>query len=312
MSPAVQGRASSRRAYASLWIATLVWGASFPVARYLLQPGADGQAAISPLVLAALRFSIASALMLIPAARALRRTPLGRADWWHLVLLGQVGVSIYFWLQYVGVQKTNAGISSIVILGLIPVFTAVAAWLLRYERFSWMQVVALGIGIGGVWVLGQSQNGAVAWRGNDMTIGLVALVANAACFAIYALLARRLVQRVPTLTVTAVSMTSGALALLLVTLANPGAWNAVARLHTGHWLAVFYLALVCSVAAYYLFNFALTVVPASRAAFLALFEPVVAVALGSAFLGERLTLLMLGGAALIALSVALVLRRGSA
>jgi len=305
-------KTSPRAAYAALWVATLVWGASFPVARYLLQPGADGQAAISPLVLAALRFSIASVLLLTPAARALRRAPLGRAEWWYLVLLGQVGVSVYFWLQYVGVQKTNAGISSIVILGLIPVFTAVAAWLMRYERFSWLQVAALAIGIGGVWVLGQSQNGAVAWRGNDLTIGLVALVANAACFAIYALLARRLVQRVSTLTVTAVSMTSGAVVLLLATLVNPGAWNAVPHLHAGEWLAVLYLALVCSVAAYYLFNFALTVIPASRAAFLALFEPVVAVALGSAFLGERLTLLMLAGAALIALSVALVLRRGRA
>jgi drug/metabolite transporter (DMT)-like permease len=74
------------------------------------------------------------------------------------------------------------------------------------------------------------------------------------------------------------------------------------------WLALLYLALVCSVAAYFLYNRALAVVLASLAAAYIYCAPLVAVLLGAILLDERLTRPTLLGGLTIAASVALLHR----
>ncbi len=72
------------------------------------------------------------------------------------------------------------------------------------------------------------------------------------------------------------------------------------------WVALLFLALVCSVIAYFVYNFALTRVAASRVAVYVYFEPVVAVLLGVTLLGESLSWQTIGGAVAIGLSVVMV------
>src|SRR5438874_12916701 len=97
--------------YAGVWFAVLAWGTSFVAARFLLHPEKPGQATLSPLVLAAARFSIASLFFVVPLARALLHRQITRRDLLRMVVLGQLTFSLYFWLQYTGVQQTNASIS---------------------------------------------------------------------------------------------------------------------------------------------------------------------------------------------------------
>src|SRR5579885_3533451 len=52
--------------YAGIWFAVFNWGASFVAARFLLHPASAGLVALSPTLLAALRFSIASIFFLVP------------------------------------------------------------------------------------------------------------------------------------------------------------------------------------------------------------------------------------------------------
>jgi DME family drug/metabolite transporter len=60
------------------------------------------------------------------------------------------------------------------------------------------------------------------------------------------------------------------------------------------------------VIAYFVYNFALAKISASRAAVYIYFEPVVAVVLGVTLLGERLNWQILCGVGIIGLSVAMV------
>jgi drug/metabolite transporter (DMT)-like permease len=115
-------------------------------------------------------------------------------------------------------------------------------------------------------------------------------------------------RTIPPVVMTGGTMLSGAIGLLLLSFTDPAInqWRAVTRLDTAQWVALGFLALACSVAAYLAYNYALTQVPATRAAVYVYFEPVVAVALGALLLGERLTAYTLAGALIIALSVALV------
>jgi len=100
---------------------------------------------------------------------------LARADLLRIAFLGQIGVSLFFWLQYVGVQLTNAGISSILTIGMTPLMTAVvAAWWLG-ERFRGSYALAFVLGFGGTAIVA-TQRGAGLQFGfsRDFAIGAAA------------------------------------------------------------------------------------------------------------------------------------------
>src|SRR6266567_9589483 len=76
--------------YGGILFAVVAWGASFVAARFLLYPETTGQATLSPTVLAALRFSIASLFFVIPLVRAVIRHQVAGHD---LLLMGLLGKS---------------------------------------------------------------------------------------------------------------------------------------------------------------------------------------------------------------------------
>jgi drug/metabolite transporter (DMT)-like permease len=297
----------SRVAYLALWFAVIAWGGSFVAARLLLYSTAPGKVALSPTVLAAARISAASLFFVAPVLRAVARREVAGRDLLRMAALGQVSYSIYFWLQYTGVQQTNAGIASILVVGLIPLATAFMAYALGKERLTARQAAALLLGCAGVAIVALQQ-GAQFARNARFVFGAVFLVGNAFAFALYSTLSQRWMRTISPLVMTGGTMLSGAIGLLLLSFTDPAhnRWSDVARLAPGQVVALFFLALVCSVAAYFAYNFALTWFPVGRAALYIYFEPVVALALGAALLSERLSVQTILGAALIATSVALV------
>ncbi|HLJ80396.1 MAG TPA: EamA family transporter [Ktedonobacterales bacterium] len=295
--------------YLGLALVVTAWGGSFVAARALLHATTAGQVALSPTVLAALRFSLASLAFIVPLARAILRRQLSRGDLVRMAVLGQITYSTYFWLQYTGVQLTNAGISSILVIGLMPIATAIFARLLGVERLSWQVCVALLLGFAGV-VLIVFQQGLSVGHDLGFALGALCLVGNAIAFAVYSNLSKRWMRTISPLVMTGGTMLSGALGLLALSLLTTGAtqWVQVARLDGRQWFALLFLVVVCSVAAYFIYNAALTRIPASRAAVFSYFEPVVAVVLGALLLGERLSAQALLGAGIIALSIFLLQR----
>lgn len=293
--------------YVGIWFAVIVWGGSFVAARLLLNADTVGAATLSPAILAASRFSIASLFFLVPLVKAIARRQLSVRNLLRIAFLGQINFSLYFWLQYIGVQQTNASISSILVVGLIPAVTAFLAQFIGGEKFSPMRLAALLLGFCGV-VLIVLQKPIAVSLGSGFLFGAVCLVSNAFAFAIYSNLSKRWMQGISPLVMTGGTMMSGALGLLLLSLVDPASnrWDAVIRLNIIQWGALFFLAVVCSVVAYFVYNFALTKIEASRVAVYIYFEPVVTVLLGVTLLGERLSWQTLVGAAIIAASVLIV------
>jgi drug/metabolite transporter (DMT)-like permease len=297
--------------YLALWFAVVAWGGSFVAARLLLHSTARGQVALSPTVLAAVRFSIASLFFVVPLARAIVRRQVSGRDILRMAALGQIAYSIYFWLQYTGVQQTNASIASILVVGLIPLATAVLSRALGKEELSAFKGAALLLGCAGVAIVALQQGAQLA-RSAGFALGALCLVGNAFAFALYSTLSKRWMRAVSPLVMTGGAMLFGAIGLLLLSLTDPAdnRWADVARLTPTQVIALLFLALVCSVAAYFAYNVALTRLPAGRAAVYIYFEPVVALVLGVTLLSERLSVQTMLGAALIAASVALVQRSG--
>jgi drug/metabolite transporter (DMT)-like permease len=299
--------ANTWHAYAGVWFAVIAWGASFVAARVLLHAQGHNEVSLSPTILAALRFSIAALFFVVPLLRAIMRRQLSLVALLQMAFLGQITFSLYFWLQYTGVQETNASISSILVVGLIPVVTAFLSQFLGKEQLSIGRLAALLLGFFGVAIIVLQKQIQLSLQ-SGFLFGALCLIGNAFAFAIYANLSKRWMQGIPPLVMTGGTMISGALGLLLLSFSDSAnnRWSAVARLDITQWSALLFLVLICSVIAYFTYNFALSRINASRAAAYIYFEPVITVLLGVTLLGETVNWQTILGSSVIALSVLLV------
>ena len=106
-------------------------------------------------------------------------------------------------------------------------------------------------------------------------------------------------------------MLAGALVLFVESRLFGEDLGAFAAASPGSWLALLYLAVFGSLIGFTAFAYCLNELPASTVGTYAYVNPVVAVALGRAFLAEPLSPGLLAGAALILLSVLLTTRSRS-
>lgn len=314
--PVAAERSGRRLAYALLGFTMVVWGGSFVAARALLSPTEPGATVLTPTVLAALRFVIASILFVPPLLARRRRQGiiaaaprLSRGDLLRLAGLGQVGIAAYFWLQYTGVKLTNAGIASILVVGLIPIATALVARQRLGEALRPAHGLALVVGLAGVAIVVATRGGSdIGFSASGgFALGALCLVADAGLFAFYSTIVRGLRSRVDALTLTSGTTAAGALGLVVLAAAT-GGLGAIGRLAGWQWLAVLYLALVCSVLAYFCYNRALAIIEAGRASTWVYLEPPVALLFGALLLGETISLGSLAGGLIIAAAVVIVSR----
>ena len=291
-----------------IWLAIFCWGSAYVVARFLLQPKIPGFILLSPLQLAALRFSIASLFFVPPFIQAILKRQIALHLLFLLGILGQLTFTLYYFLQYIGIEETSASIAAILGDGLIPLFTTLIAQLLREERFSIQRVGWLVLGFLGVAIVVCQQTFTVIVH-TGYLLGAVCLIVNTFLFALYSNLSKRWMHEVSPLVLTSGTMISGAIGLGLLSLFDPlHQWKTLGQLHLSQWLGILFLALFCSVFSYFTYNFALSKMEASRVAIYFYFEPLISLVLGILLLGEQLTCQTVVGALIISAAV-LVMQR---
>lgn len=255
-------------------IVAVVWGLSFVAARMVLST-------LTPVLLATVRFIIASLVFSPVIIREyIKEGYPDRRDLKEYAFLGFLSISVYFWLQYTGVKYAGAGVSAILVVGLIPTLTGFTSSILLKERLGVQRLLGTGLGLVGVALIALPSVvvGNVDWY---FLFGVGCLLGNAVIFSLYTTLSRRLMQRVGRpLYVTAHVTLFGALGLILMSLTSD--WSLLLQLDSQQWSSILYLALVCSGLAYFMWNYALSKVEAVKAAVWLYLEPV------AAFIGEAL------------------------
>ncbi len=283
------------------------WGSAYIAARYLLHPMTAGIVVLSPISLATLRFSIASLFFLLPLVHAIVHRRVSGRDVLMMALLGQLTFSLYYWLQYRGIQETNAGVSAILGVGLIPLFTTLLAHPFRKERLHVPLLIALSSGLLGVVLLVLQQPLTLTLR-SGFLLGAGCLVSNTFFFALYTHLSKRWMEHISPLVMTSGTMVSGTLVLILLSFLDPShaTWQKVFLLSGVQWGALLFLSLACSVLAYFVYNRAVQKMDVSRVAIYFYVEPAIPLVLGALLLGEQLSWHVLVGAVLITISVFIV------
>lgn len=278
----------------ALALAIVIWGTNYTVVKGALDT-------LPPLAFMSLRFALASLAM---AAVLLVREgwkPLPRATWLRLVALGFVGHTVYQFCFVMGLARTTAANSGLLTSG-TPVFTALLGAALGVERLRRPLMLGLGLALPGVLLI-------VLARGPGMDastrVGDVFILGASLCWALYTVGLHGLGPGLSALRITALTMITGAPAIILLGVAEV---RSLPEVGPGAWAGVVYSALVPLVLAYVIWSRSVQAVGSSRTALYSSGTPVVAALTAWAVRGEVPTWGQAAGAALV-ISGVLVSRR---
>jgi drug/metabolite transporter (DMT)-like permease len=271
-----------------LLLTVTIWGSTFVVTKVAI-------AEVSPLLLALIRFIIASAifLALVQPLGGLSLLP-RPIPWRSLSLMGLTGVTIFYLAFNLALAETSATASAL-IQGAVPAFTAIFAMPLLSERFGLRRGLGIGASIIGVVVV--VLVGGVGGDAPRPLLGDLLMLVAVLAWCAYTILGKG-IQSVSPLAVTAYSSVIGTVALVPI-----GLFDLIERppthLSLGGLAAVLYLSVAASAVTLLLWNRALRTLDASQAANFINVVPIVGVMCAAIFLGEPLVPLQLAGGGLV-------------
>lgn len=269
----------SRRSLAIFAVIVLmvVWGSTFVVTKAAARD-------LPPLTLAALRFLIAS-LVLIPIALSrggLQRLP-RPVPWSALTLLALTGVA-GFAITFTYALVYGSASQGALIYAALPAAIAVAAVLFLHERPTGRRIAGIALSIVGVALL--IMTGTPDAGSPQPLLGALWMLGAVTVWTTYTVIAKRLADDDPIVTMAAVS-TLGTLMLL------PAAALEIAQLGWSNpslsaWGSVLFLGVVASALAYIVYAFVLRELDASLVGVYTNLDPIVGVLIAVAFFGETL------------------------
>jgi len=244
---------------------------------------------LAPLWGATLRFGVAALVFIALMAVARQRPPRGRALT-GLVVFGVVNFGAGYGLVHWGLVGATASLTQI-ILALVPLITLLMAAAIRLERFRPRGLAGALVALAGIAVVfGQQLRADVpAWS-------MAAVFGTAVCWAAATIIVKWFPPSHP-FTTNAVAMTVGCALLFGASLAlgEPRAMPAEAST----WLALGYLAIVGSVGLFLTYLFVLRRWTATAASYQFVLYPLSTIVIAAAIAGERVTLSLLAGGALV-------------
>jgi drug/metabolite transporter (DMT)-like permease len=243
---------------------------------------------IPPIAFVALRFLIASVIMLVLTLAMGYQFRFRRSHLLALIGLGILGNCFYQLFFIFGVERTTAN-NTALILATVPAWVALIGTMVRVEYLEGRGWLGVGMSLAGIIliILGSDRQAGFKFGGATFLGDFLVLLATL-CWAGYTLMSRPLLRRYPSLTVTTFTTAIGSVPLIF--LASPvfvqmpwttiswGAWGALA------FSGVFGIAL-----AYIFWNQGVSQLGSTRTSLYSNLVPPVALLTDWFLLGETLT-----------------------
>jgi drug/metabolite transporter (DMT)-like permease len=264
----------ARRVHLTLLLVQLSFGGFHVVAKAAL-------ADLAPMALAAIRVGVATPILLALAWRRDRFLP-SRGDLPMLALLGGLGVFGNQVLFITGLKHTTA-INASILMTAVPVLTVAAAAVLGFEKVNASRLVGILLSVAGALVL---VNPLRFTADHGAALGNSLILLNCLCYALFLVLQRPVLARIPWRTVIAWSFLFGAAGVLIVAVPDLAALRPAA-VPGPTWLGVVYIILFPTVFAYAASTWAIRRSSSGLVATYSTLQPLVAAALAASFLGER-------------------------
>jgi drug/metabolite transporter (DMT)-like permease len=273
-------------------LAVLVWGGNFPVMKFLMRD-------MDPLPLALVRGALSTVLLVGAGAATGRWRWPGRDDLRAMATVSLLGYTLNQVLYCYGLRLTTASHSGL-IFTVTPLFVFALSHWLGYVRMDRLDVVGLGVGVGGaLLILGVPAFGGAGEAGGASLLGDLLTVGAAVTWGVWTILAAPVLHRYGTFLGT--TWTTGLGTLGLVPFALPALMTAETRVSWALVGGIFYAAALAGSLGGFLWYAAVRRLGAARTAVYANMESFFAVLAATLFLGERVEgLALLGGAAIVA------------
>jgi len=258
---------------------------------------------VDPIKFIGFRFALAALAVTLVAALGAVPISFKGKNFKPLLFLSLLEPGCYFVFETFGVKLTSSSQAGLMI-ALIPVLVAVLGALILKERLSPFQVFFILLSAAGVMAI-SSQGGGDAGGSKLGLLLLFGAVLSASLFNIYS---RKLSAVYSPFEITFAMMWVGAIffnaaGLILSAIAGNTADYFAPLLDAEVVFALCYLGLFSSVLAYFLVNFTLSRLPASRSSVFSNLTTVISVVAGVAFRGEPFTVIHAAGALMILLGV---------
>ena len=278
----------------------LVWGSTYLAIAVAVDT-------IPPFLMAALRFGLAGAVLLLWTIARDRRsfTWPTRREWRDSVIVGGLLLGGGMGMVAFGEQTIPSGITALLI-ALMPVWVAIFGLVFLGERLPRIAVIGIAVGFVGVAVLiGPSAFGGV---GALDPLGLAAVMLSPICWSLGSLFAshRAVLPRQPLLATSAQMLTGGAVLIGMSLLTGEVSTFQPDAVSAASLVAFLYLTAVGSIVAFTTYGWLLRKAPLPLIATYAYVNPVVAVALGALILHEPIEPRTIVAGAIIIFAVALI------
>jgi drug/metabolite transporter (DMT)-like permease len=270
-------------------IAILLWAVNFSFVKIALRE-------FSPLGFNGIRLIFASLILIIILFISRQGFSIAKSDIWKIFALGIIGNTIFQFLFIHGLNWTTASNTSLV-MAMTPVFVALLSTLLKHERIHWAGWLGILISFFGFYFVITKQAGTFRLEWQSLRGDFLILVGNI-FWAIYTVFSKPLLQRIPPLKFTTITLAVGTFFYL------PFSAKDILQLRWSEmsfqvWAALIYSGLFAIAISYVIWYASVKRVGNSKTAIYGNITPVFAVISAYIFLSEKLTLLQILGALII-------------
>ncbi len=276
----------------SMVFCNVMWGMSFIASKHALMSG------FSPMMLALVRYVLATACLVPITILKEKRMRLRKGDVLPMLLSGVTGISLYYFFEYQGIERTST-VNASLILAAIPILTMAAEAIIDKKRMKGVQATGAVVSVIGtaLIVLGGANEGAANLLGDLLIMGASVV------WVAYIFISRKLRENYSSLAMNAWQAVFALATLLPMAAMEPCDLSAIPA---SGWLAAAALAVVCSAMCYWLYGNALhEMSPLASAIYINLI-PLTTIIGGVLLLRETLTWQAVVGGVMIIGSIFLV------
>lgn len=278
---------------AAIMTAVILWGISFVNIRVAVE-------VIPAMTLGALRFTIASILLLGIMKFKKEDFSVAREDYLNVFIAGAFGITIYFYFENNGVKYTSASAASLIIAS-IPVFSVIIENIFYKKPITKVAIVSLLLSVVGVcMVVGLDLQ---ALLGSGYLKGYLMMGGAVVAWVAYSVSSKPLFGKYNALQLLFWQSIIGLACFIPFALLENTVW---ADVTDEIWIHVAILGVFASAIGFYVYLYALDVLGIGESSYYLNLIPVVTIIVGYFYLGETLGPLQLLGGATIIVSVLLV------
>lgn len=255
---------------------------------------------VPPITLALLRFLIATMILLTILKILEPTSKLQKADFPQIVLGGFLGVTLFYYLENIGIKLTTATNASL-LASTTPIFAITLDVIIFRTKISVVQMIGIVCSTIGAYITitanAQLDFSSATFKGNLLVVGAML------SWALYILLNKSLQDKYSALFLSTYQMLFGTVILALMSFGEYDQWRMFSLNAFGN---ILYLAVFPSAICYFLLSYALKRLDVTITTLYSNLIPVVGVLGGGCILNENILPLQVLGGVIIVLGITIV------